>query len=130
MEDIRKLIPQDKHDHERARAAIHAGYPAVEAILPELLVWLQDINWPVAQTLAPFLASIGEPLIPHLRAIFETDDEIWKGWVISCVVEDSPPLALAFREYLERVADNPTQNEIDEYVAVLARDVLEKNGWR
>ena len=91
---------------------------------------MQDINWPVAQTLAPFLASIGKPLIPHLTKIFETDDEIWKSWVISGIVEESPELAFAFRKYLERVADNPTPDEYEEQVSDYATDVLEKYGWR
>ena len=119
-----------KHDHEAVERAITAGYPAVESVLPSLLEWMQDINWPVAQTLAPFLASIGKPLIPHLSKIFETDDEIWKAWVISGIVEESPELAFAFRKYLERVADNPTPDEYEEQVSDYATDVLEKYGWR
>lgn len=124
------LVPLDKHDHEAAERAIAAGYPAVESVLPSLLEWMQDINWPVAQTLAPFLASIGEPLIPHLKTIFETDDEIWKAWIISEIVRESSPLAKAFREYLERVADHPTPDEDGEYVSDIASEVLKRHGWR
>ena len=80
-EEIKKLIPKSKHDHEAADSAA-AGYPVAAPILPNLLETVQDMNWPVAQTLAPFLATIGEPLAPHIRKIFETDDKIWKAWVI------------------------------------------------
>src|SRR4051794_23281462 len=65
MGDVQHLIPQNKFDLKRAQAAVEVGYPAVAPILPELLEWLQDYNWPVAHILAPFLASIGEPLVPH-----------------------------------------------------------------
>src|SRR5688500_18615540 len=51
--DINSLVPRNKHDRKRAAAAIAAGYPAVAPVLPEMLEWLQDMNWPVAQDLAP-----------------------------------------------------------------------------
>ncbi|MEJ7849222.1 MAG: DUF5071 domain-containing protein [Pyrinomonadaceae bacterium] len=123
------LVPIDKHDHEAAERAIVAGYPAIESSLPRLLEWIQDMNWPVAQTLAPFLASIGEPLIPHLEVIFETEDEIWKAWIISRIVGESLPLAVHFRYYLEKLVDQETKDEDDEWVRDNARDVLEKYGW-
>ena len=36
MHDL-ELLPADKHDLLRARNAVHAGYPAVEPVLYELL---------------------------------------------------------------------------------------------
>ena len=127
--EIVSFVPMDKHDHDAVRRAIKAGYPAVELVLPNLLEWLQDINWPVARTLAPFLASIGEPLIPHLRKIFATDDEIWKAWVLSSIVEDSPVLALEFREYLEGLVSESSENEDDEMLCEFANEILIKYGW-
>lgn len=126
---IVSFVPMDKHDHEAARRAIKAGYPAVESVLPNLLEWLQDMNWPVAQTLAPFLASIGEPLIPHLRKIFETDDEIWKAWILSTIVEESPILAIEFREYLESLVSETSTNEDAEWLRENANEILIKYGW-
>jgi hypothetical protein len=128
-EDIRNLVPKSKHDHEAANAAVAAGYPAVEPILPELLEWLQDMNWPVAKSLAPFLASVGEPLIPHLKRIFESEDVIWKAWIISEIIEENPELATVFRDYLESLAYNRPNDEDDEWLIEHARDVLEKYGW-
>ena len=126
---IVSFVPMDKHDHEAARRAIKAGYPAVESVLPNLLEWLQDMNWPVAQTLAPFLASVGKPLIPHLRKIFETDDEIWKAWILSQIIEDSPLLALEFREYIEKLASDKSNNEDAEWLRENANEILIKYGW-
>jgi hypothetical protein len=123
------LVPLDKHDHAAAYRAIAAGYPTVESKLPLLLEWLQDMNWPVAQTLAPFLASIGEPLIPILEKIFKTDDKIWKASVISRIVEESPPVAAHFKGYLQEIVSQEPKDEDDEWVRENARDVLEKYGW-
>ena len=124
--DIKNLIPQDKHDVARVEAAIKVGYPKVAPILPELLEWLQDINWTVARPLAPFLASIGEPLTPHIRYIFETDDHIWKYWVLSYVVAESPELTKAFRPEIEKFANSATEDERAEGLDEIAQEILVK----
>lgn len=127
--DIKSLIPRSKMDTERAEAAVAAGYPAVAPILPELLEWMQDMNWLVAQILAPFLASIGSPLIPHVRHIMETDDYIWKYWMIVRIMRDSREVAEAFREELERLAYSPTEQEAHEELDEEAQFTLKEYDW-
>ena len=123
------FVPRDKHDHESADRAIAAGYPAVEPVLWHLLEWIQDMNWPVAQTLAPFLASIGTPLVPHIKKVFETDDEIWKYWIMGVIFLESPEVAEEFRDELVRIAYTPTESEITEEIPERALDVLQHYGW-
>lgn len=130
MNDIRLLIPQGKLDIERANAVVAVGYPAVAPILPDLLIWLQDYNWPVAHVLAPFLISIGSPLIPHVRNVMDTDDDIWKYWMIVLIMRESREVAQAFREELERLAHSPTEREILEELQEEAQLTLEEHGWR
>ncbi len=128
-QDLRDLIPQNKHDLTRAQAAVARGYPEVAPILPELLEWLQDLNWPVARVLAPFLASIGPPIIPHLSRVFAGDDHIWKYWLLQCIVKDCAVVAAAFRDDLIRLARAPTAAEAREELDEMARVVLESHGW-
>jgi hypothetical protein len=130
MDDIRSLIPRGKHDHERADAVIEAGYPAVGPILPELLEWVQDMNWPVAMKLAPFLASIGAPLAPHIREVFKTDDETWKCWIIGEILQESPELAGMFRDELERIAYSPNESEAEYELNENAKYTLRRYGWQ
>ena len=125
--DIRTLIPQNKFDTDRAEQAVAAGYPAVEPILPELVEWIQDSNWPVARVLAPFLGSIGTPLIPHIKKIMASDDNIWKYWTLTYLVQDSPEVAAALRDDLQRCADSPTDEERAEGLDELARTILQRN---
>jgi hypothetical protein len=124
------FVPRDKHDHESANRAIAAGYPAVQPFLWHLLEWIQDTNWPVAETLAPFLASIGMPLVPHIKKIFETDDEMWKYAIMREIFLKSPEVAEEFRDELKRIAYNPTESEITEEIPEGALDVLEHYGWQ
>jgi hypothetical protein len=129
QDDVKALIPRNKHDIERAEAAVKAGYPVVAPILPELLEWLQDMNWPVAGFLAPFLATIGKPLIPHIQRIFATDDEMWKYWIMTYIIADSVELATSFRDELERIAFSPTKREIEEELNETAQHILKEYGW-
>jgi hypothetical protein len=121
--DLAALLPRDKVDTERAEAIIRLGYPEVEPILPELLEWMQDINWPVAQVLYPFLAKVGAPLAPHVRRILETEDHIWKYWVLGIVAE-STQLQAALRSELDRIAQRPTPGELAEEVHLVAKEIL------
>jgi Domain of unknown function (DUF5071) len=127
--DATELVPQHKSDLERANAAVAAGSPAVEPVLGDLLTWLQDMNWPVARTLAPFLATIGLPLVPHVRAALDGDDLVWKYWIVSSLLRVSRPLAGAFRADIERFAYSPTESEAAEELDAVAREVLESWSW-
>jgi hypothetical protein len=123
--DLIALLPASKHDTEKAQALIELGHPAIEPILPTLLEWMQDPNWPVSLVLQPYLASIGRALAPHVVPILEGNDEIWKHCVISTVVRRSSELAHALLPQLQRIANKPSANEIREEVDCVAQDVLQ-----
>jgi hypothetical protein len=116
------VVPTNKSDIAAAERAVALGWPGVQPVISQLLEWIQDYNWPVAHTLAPFLASIGRPLAPHLLPIFEGDDELWKYWVIDAVLAHAPDeLVGEFTPLLVRIADHPTPgeraNELDQVAA-------------
>ena len=118
------LLPRDKIDTDKAEAIIALGFPAVEPILPALLEWMQDMNWPVAQVLQPFLADIGGPLAPHVRHVLGTDDDVWKGWLLRCIVAQSAELQTMLRLDLERLAACPTLGEKRETLDIVAKEIL------
>jgi hypothetical protein len=122
--DLASLLPDDKIETEKAEAIVALGFPVVAPILPRLVEWMQDINWPVAQTLQPFLASIGAPLAPHVRHVLATNDEIWKYWIVRCIVGESVELAQVLKPELQRLASLPTPGEVEEEVDQMAREIL------
>lgn len=124
--DLAALVPTHKLDTEKVRAIVALGYPAVAPIIPRLLEWMQDLNWPVALELRPFLASIGAPLAPDVRRILETDDETWKLWILGTIVAESAELTALLRPELERLAAHPTPDERFEDLDKLARQILDK----
>lgn len=119
-------LPQSKSDVACAQEIVGLGYPAVEGVIPQLLEWIQDLNWPVASVFAPFLAKIGLPLLPHVRSVLATDDATWKYSLIVAVVKDAPELAEALRPELTRIAVWPADAERDEELDQVAREALSK----
>ena len=78
----------------------------------------------MARELAPFLAGIGAPLAPHLRAILQTDDQVWKYHLIRHVIARSQDLKSAFEADLRRLAKAPSQSESLEELHLAAREAL------
>ncbi|MCM3293158.1 DUF5071 domain-containing protein [Paenibacillus sp. MER 180] len=87
-EELRILVqPIDKsHWDSAADVLIEIGYPRVHKILPDLLEWLMDINWPGANRISEFLVSIKAPLIPSIKEALNSNDMMWKYWIIECVL--------------------------------------------
>ncbi|MEL6822404.1 MAG: DUF5071 domain-containing protein [Calditrichota bacterium] len=123
-EDLKRLLPIGKFELDKAQLMINLGYPAVAPVLEELFEWLQDMNWPVAQKIAPFLVSIGEPLIPHLRKIFADNDAEWKFFSLGWIVQKLElPVIQQLEGDLRRMAEAGTEAE---HVQEAASEILEK----
>lgn len=126
-DEVRKLLPKHKFDLENANAVVTLGYPAIAPILSDLFMWIQDINWPVAQIVAPFLATIGTPIIPEVRKILRTNDGVWKLWVLGHVVSNSSvEVITSLKDDLLRIVTNPTEDEIIEEVVEKAQVILSR----
>ena len=121
---MRVLVPVDKLDTVRAEQLVALGYPAVAEVLPSLLEWVQDLNWPVARILQPFLATIGAPLAPYIRDVLKTTDETWKWSVLQGVVGQSHELVESLRSDLRRLAESPTPSEVQEELQALSQELL------
>ena len=124
MKDLQRLIPRDKHDVERAISAREAGYPTVHPIIPELLRWVQDTNWPVALELIPLFIPIGKPLAPAIRHILVSNDPTWIYSVLTAIVDASPGLAAELREDITHLIHIVPSNEDEEVMIHAAKSVL------
>ena len=123
--DPRELLPRDKMDIAGARAVIALGYPAVAPVLPDLLEWLQDCNWPVSRPIGDFLAMLPEEMVPLIWNVLRGDDHTWKYWCIVRLISAMPPeVAEQFRPELTRLAEQPTRAEHLEELDEVAQDAL------
>ncbi|PQP80461.1 hypothetical protein C0Q44_27150 [Paenibacillus sp. PCH8] len=88
--DIRECLPRDKHDFEAVRKLSEFSDVELKVIIPELMDWLQDGNWPVSRSVEDLLMRFGEDLIPHIRNVFETKDSTWKYLVLTGSISKLP----------------------------------------
>jgi hypothetical protein len=123
--DISNCIPKDKFDIAAIELAGQIGFPALNPILPDLLKWVQDINWPVARETAALLSNSGLEILPHIKAILSSDDGIWKYWTIDHVIRNaSSDVLFELCDDLMRLIENPTQDDQREEVNAIALSIL------
>jgi len=126
--NVQSCIPKDKHDVSAVDRARATGFPSFNEAIPELLVWIQDLNWPVAEPVASVLQNAGPEIAPHIRKILAGRDAVWKYWTIVLVVARSTPEVV--RELLgelERLADDPNSDDKLESVDAVAQKVLDEH---
>lgn len=125
MSDRRIILPRDKHDTLAVDRLSQLGYPIISPVLPELMKWLQDANWPVARPISDLLVEIGKPVVPLLQEVLKGDDAIWKYWCLELVVRRLPSDAIsALHPELERLARCPGDSDRQEKVDVSANSLL------
>ncbi|GAF06574.1 hypothetical protein JCM16418_539 [Paenibacillus pini JCM 16418] len=125
MSDLINLLPRDKHDFERVNELKNLDKKDLIKLLPELLVWLQDINWPIAREVAKLLLTIPQETIPYISSVLAGGDDIWKEWCLRYFVMELPnKLRQSLQEDLERIAYRPTKGEELEEVHLTAQEIL------
>lgn len=119
---IKHLIPKDKFDFETVEKLKNYSFDEIEPIIPNLLEWLQDMNWPVSRPLANFLVPYSEEISSEVLKILQGKDEIWKYWIL-LTFGKSIKNKLIHQE-ITRIAQNPTQDEIENDVFEIAQEIL------
>jgi hypothetical protein len=74
------------HWKNAAIVLMKIGYPRVKSIIPGLLKWIQDMNWPGAQEIADLLVTIDDKIVPYVKQALKSGDGIWIMWILSEVV--------------------------------------------
>jgi hypothetical protein len=124
MKDLSELLPRDKHDFERVSNLKNINKKDLIKLIPELLEWLQDINWPIAVEITKLLLSVPQETIPYVR-VLEGGDDIWKEWCLRYFVMELPEdLRQILQDELVRIAYKPSKGEQLEEVHITAREIL------
>ncbi|QGK75192.1 DUF5071 domain-containing protein [Flavobacterium sp. SLB02] len=119
--DIKNLIPKDKFDLETVEKLKQHSFDDIQPIVPDLLEWLQDINWPISQPIAEFLLPFSEKIAPEIVKILKSKDEMWKYCILMAFGKNIKN-TLVLKE-INRIAENPTQDEIDDGVNEIANEI-------
>ena len=125
MSDRRIILPRDKYDTLAVDQLAELDYPIISPVLPDLIKWLQDANWPVARPISDLLVKIEKPVVPLLLEVLKGDDAIWKYWCLELVVRRLPfDVVAALYPELQRLAQCPSDSDRQEEVDVSANSLL------
>jgi len=110
---IQECVPKDKFDVEAIERAHSVGFPDLNPLIPELLEFVQDANWPVAVPSSTLLSLAGPEIVPFVRDVLRSDDGMWKYWTIELVVKNLPTgVRAALSADLAQLVDAPAQDDI------------------
>jgi hypothetical protein len=119
------LLPEDKFDINAIERILKLPEDEVAALIPKLLEWLQDANWPIAEPMSEFLATTDKLVIPHIVAVLRSNDSIWKYWCIRLLVPKlKPETASMLSVELMALANMPSAEDAREDVHVAAAEAI------
>ena len=101
------------------------GYPRVKSITPELLEWIQDMNWPGSKEIVDLLTTIDDAIVPYVKQVLKSGDGIWIIWLLSEVVSKwNKELRIQIKHDLLELAMTTDNNLIIEGVDIQALKLL------
>lgn len=114
-----------KADFEACDKLLSADSTQVVAVLPQLLCWLQDINWPVAPYIIKRLSQLDAVLAGPVLVVLGSNDEMWKYWIISNLLPfATAEVCHAVYPRIKEIAVMPTKSEVSEEVNLVAAELL------
>lgn len=124
-----RIIPNAKDDFVAINNLLAAPTSEILEAGPQLLVWLQDMNWPVSRQIAKQLAKYTNELEYFIIQILHGNDEIWKYWVIKELIYGSEhKISVNLYKQIESIQKNPTISEKEEEVDVICFEAIKR--WR
>lgn len=121
-----KYLPRDKFDFERVRKLKGLSRSELLSLLPGLLQWIQDMNWPIAVEVVEILLAFPNELVPYIKEVLSSDDDIWKYWCLEGLLKRFPKeTKQLFHSDLIRLVERPTEGEKLEELDETATEILQ-----
>ncbi len=119
-------LPTSKFDIQSIEHLREIPFDLVRPLLPHLLTWLQDSNWPIAKRMATYLLMFRHEIIPEIKWVLEGNDDRWKYNCITGILHELPhDVVKPLFPVLERIAYHPSPSEMEEDVHEVARECLQ-----
>ena len=124
MKEVFDLVPKNKTDISGIEELSRIKAEKAEPILGLLLEWIKDLNWPAARELIKVLPRFHRQLVPHIKTVLHSDDDIWKSWVL-LMLQDFPPETVSLlSDDIRRIAYSPAETEVLEETHEYAQEIL------
>lgn len=121
------LLPKDKFDIQAIENLKNFTFEEIQSIVPDLLEWLQDMNWPVSKPVAAILIPFTEQISPEIVKILKGNDEMWKYWILLTFGKTTKNRFVW--DEIKRIAQNPSQQEIDNEVSEIAQEIFNSSNF-
>lgn len=128
MTKTNRLIPQNKFDTSTIKQLERIKTEQISTISMQLLEWIADMNWPVAQELIKVLPRFHKKLMIDIKYILsdKVDDSIWKYWIINSLLPLFPPDGqTVFLPDIQRLAAMAASNEDEKNLIDAAKTFIE-----
>lgn len=126
MEGYEDYLPLNIYDVDKVEKLKKLDRNVLEPLLPDLLEYTQDMNWPVASGVVEILLTFPKEIVSHVQAILSSNNDNWKWFILHFLVIKLPVESqVQFKQYLIRVAQTPTQNEIAEELDEIAKEIVD-----
>jgi hypothetical protein len=127
MKQYQDILPRDKSDQERVDQISTLNLREKQELIPYLVEWIQDINWPISFNVIELLLNHPDETIPHIKKVLLTNDGDWKANCIYYFIRKLPDrYKFQFINELEKIVQNPTIDEKYSEVDEIARDLLKE----
>ena len=128
-DDLESLLPKNIFDDSGLNILSSLSESEIAPIVPKLIRWMADINWPVAFKVRDVLAKFPYISVNIVRDVLKENenDNILKFWTIRKLIPFYPyECQLSLLDDLKRICYAPTEGEKSEEVDIYAAELISK----
>lgn len=81
-----ELLPKNKFDDKNLNIIRKLPDTQIKLVIYELLEWIQDYNWPIANQVLQILVQRQELVFPYISDILKGNDVMWKYWILELLI--------------------------------------------
>lgn len=129
MKRVEDLVPKNKFDDSGIEELRMLSDEEIAPILPALLEWMKDMNWPIAKEMPEVLSMHQKVIIPYIIEALQPEqlECDWKTYIIQFLLPllDSDYFVM-LKPSLERIVKEPTWGEISDGTDTAAKEILKR----
>ncbi len=128
--NVKDLVPKNKYDVSNINKLFSLSDEEMKPIVYDLLEWIQDYNWPVAQELVPLLKEREDIVFPYISDILRGDDFMWKYWIMDLLIPDfSFEHKNVLKDDILALINDPDNDEDTESIREIAKECYKNCGF-
>ena len=125
MDDLKSFLPTNKCDYGSIDRLQTLKPEELQMIIPELLEWIKDINWPVAPKIIEILLPLDKLLLPQLKVILRCNEYDWIEICLLGIVEElKTETIVGLKEELIMLSKSTNPNFIEYEIPQICKKIM------